>query len=111
MCGQHPGRMPRVGVGGVILMSLVFYMFHSIMNIFVFPPYFWLEKLNYFHTMPGLTSQNKTKMIIMNDEIKATIPNNMESKIIEIDPVSEDTKKNVSLHKPCSRLAAQVLAT
>ena len=47
----------------------------------------------------------------MNDEIKATIPNNMESKIIEIDPVSEDTKKNVSLHKPCSRLAAQVLAT
>ena len=34
--GQHPGRMSRMGVGGrgLIFVSLVFYMFQSILNIF-----------------------------------------------------------------------------
>ena len=36
MCGQHPGRMSGVGVEVVIFMSLLFYMFQSILNIFAF---------------------------------------------------------------------------
>ena len=53
MCGQHPGRMSRVG--GVMFMSLVFYMFQSILSIFVF-----VEKINYFHRwgVPPPHSQN-----------------------------------------------------
>ena len=46
MCGQHPGMTSRVGV--VIFMSLVFYMFQSILNISWFFPFFWLEKLIIF---------------------------------------------------------------
>ena len=48
-CGQHPGRMSRAGVGWVIFMSLVFYMFQSILGIFVFFLLFLVGKINYFH--------------------------------------------------------------
>ena len=48
MCGQHPGMMSRVGVGWVIFMSLVLYMFQSILNIFVFL-LFLVEQISYFH--------------------------------------------------------------
>ena len=36
-CGQHPGRMSRMGEGerGHIFVFLVFYMFQSNLNIFV----------------------------------------------------------------------------
>ena len=47
MFGQHPGRMSRVG-RGVIFMSLVFFMFQSILSIFVFL-LFLVAKINYFH--------------------------------------------------------------
>ena len=45
-CGQHPGRMSRVGWGAVIFMSLVFFMFQSILNIFFC--FFFVEKINHF---------------------------------------------------------------
>ena len=43
MCGQHPDMMSRVG-WGVIFMSLVFYMFQSILSILFFA-LLCLEKL------------------------------------------------------------------
>ena len=43
MCGQHSGRMSRVGLGGFISMSLVFY----ILNIFFL--LFLIGKFNCFH--------------------------------------------------------------
>ena len=57
------------------------------------------------HTKPGLSSPNKAKMIKMNDEIVATIPNKIETKMMVIDSESEDTKKNV---RPLSSLETQV---
>ena len=58
MCGQHPGRMSRVG--GVMFMSLVFYMFQSILSIFGF-----VEKINHFHGrgVPPPFAENSAKII------------------------------------------------
>ena len=46
-CGQHPGRMLRVVLGGVIFMSLVFYMFQSILNISFFVEFFCWKNLSF----------------------------------------------------------------
>ena len=53
--GQHPGRMSRMGVGGrgLIFVSLVFYMFQSILNIFFFA-FFGRKKLIIFTLPPPI---------------------------------------------------------
>ena len=50
-CGRHPGRMSRMGVGGrgLIFVSLVFYMFQNILNIFVVFLLCLVGKNNYIH--------------------------------------------------------------
>ena len=65
-CGQHPGMMSMVGVGWVFFMYLVFYMFQSILNIFVLFCFFWLEKLIIFMDWgapPPPFAEHSTKII------------------------------------------------
>ena len=48
-CGHHPGRMSRVGGGSRgHFYVFSFYMFQSILNIFVGFFFFWLEELIIF---------------------------------------------------------------
>ena len=58
-CGQHPGRMSGVGGGGGIFMSSLFYMFHNILNTFVY--FFLWGKIDYF---PPSLAENSAKIII-----------------------------------------------
>ena len=51
-------------VWGVIFMSLLYYMFQSILNMFAFV--FWCEKINYFHGWGGPPppfAENSAKII------------------------------------------------